>query len=162
MEQRMLADKLLDLSQHHAKVIAEQWYNAVISNPRTCSFRKVPKERLISQAEDFFLNLKTLYFAENPYTELEHYFERTSYLEYTHSWHVPLHENIYAVIMMRRHIWLYADTQAMFNTSLDMWQAVESINRTLLLFDYALTILVRRYAEMESKAMAAPGKHKCE
>jgi hypothetical protein len=159
MEQRVLADKLLDLSQNHAKTIAEQWYSAVTTNPRTSSFRKIPKDRLIAQAESFFANLKRLYFADNPYREMQQFLERTEYVEYTHSLHVPLHENIYALIMMRRHIWLYAETQAMFNTSLDMWQALESINRTLLLFDYALSILAQKYAEKEPEIPASPAKH---
>jgi len=158
MEQRVMADKLLDLSQNHGKTIAEQWYKAVTTNPRTSSFRKVPKDKLIAQAEAFFANLKQLYFSENPYREVQQFLERVGYVEYTYSLHIPLHENIYALIMMRRHIWLYAETQAMFNTSLDMWQAVESINRTLLLFDYTICILAQKYAEKEPEILVTPAK----
>ena len=32
---------------------------------------------------------------------------------------IPLEEAIYALIMMRRHLWLYADFQALFLTALD-------------------------------------------
>jgi len=47
---------------------------------------------------------------------------------------------------MRRHIWLYAEFEALFTTSLEMHQQVESINRTLLLFDYATYIVAEEYA----------------
>lgn len=142
-----LADKLLDLSQRHGKTIAEQWYGAVSTNPRIPSFRKIPKDGLITKAEYFYTHLKELYFSENPYWEMQQFLERSGYFEFTRSFEIPLHENIYAIIMMRRHIWLFADTQALFNTALDMWQALESINRTLLLFDYAIFILSQKYSE---------------
>lgn len=159
MEPRILIDKLLDLSRNHAGTIAEQWYKALMTNPRTVSFRRLPKEELISTVESLYSQLKELYFVENPYPQVQKFFEKTEYIEYTYAKGVPLHENIYALIMMRRHIWLYADTQAMFNTSLDLWQGVQSINRTLLLFDYAITILAQKYAELEAKKPVTQGKH---
>jgi len=161
MQERVIADKLLDLSKNHSKIIAEEWYKAVSKNPRTISFHRIPKESLVPRAEAIIANLKCLYFAENPYQEVLQFMERTGYAEYTHALHIPLHENIYALIMMRRHIWLYADTQAMFNTSLDLWQAVESINRTLLLFDYAITIIAEKYERIEHEAsLVSQAKHR--
>jgi len=146
MVQRSVCDKLLDLSSDHALTITDLWYKALIANPRTASFKNMPKDILIPKVESFFSNLKRLYFMENPYREIKDFLECNGYMDFTLSRHIPLQENIYALIMMRRHLWLYADTQAMFNTSLDMWQEVESINRTLLLFDYAIIILAEKYS----------------
>ncbi len=159
MEPRILVDKLLDLSKNHARTIAEQWYKALVTNPRTISFRKLSRDELISMVESFYFHLKDLYFVENPYPQVQKYFETTEYIEYTHGNGIPLHENIYALIMMRRQIWLYADSQAVFNTSLDMWQGVQSINRTLLLFDYAIINLAQKYAELEAPKPVTLGKH---
>lgn len=159
MEPRILIDKLLDLSKNHARTIAEQWHKALVTNSRTVSFRKLSREELISMAESFYFHLKDLYFVETPYPQVQKYFETTEYIEYTHAKGIPLHENIYALIMMRRQIWLYADNQAIFNTSLDMWHGVQSINRTLLLFDYAITILAQKYAELEANKPIIQSKH---
>ena len=147
MEQRALADKLLDLAEHHSSNIAERWYESVNTNPRTISHRIVSKEKLVHRAQSFYRNLKRLFFAENPYQEVLQFLERTSYVEDTIADVVPLPEALYALVMMRRHIWLYAEMQALFNTALDMYQAVQSINRTMLIFDYAMYIVAQKYGE---------------
>jgi hypothetical protein len=158
MQQRVIADKLLDLSKTYAKNIAQKWYEALSTNVRTTSFRQLPKDIIMAKAESFLTNLKHLYFSENPYTEVKQIMEHTAYAEYTVSYNVPLHENIYSLILLRRHIWLYAETQAIINTSLDMWQALESINRTILLFDYAIVILAQKYVEIENRRAGKSSK----
>ena len=148
MERRALADKLLDLAEYRSGDIAERWYESVNGSPRTLSYHSVPKERLTRRARSFYSNLKRLYFAEDPYTEVLRFLERMSYVEDTMADGVPLPEALYALVIMRRHIWLYAEMQALFNTALDMYQAVQSINRTLLIFDYAMYIVAQKYDEM--------------
>jgi len=74
--------------------------------------------------------------------------ERNRYIEFLTDANIPLHEAVYAIIMMRRHIWLFADLLALFGgTAIDLYQAIQSINRTLLLFDYMIFIITQQYQE---------------
>ena len=66
---------------------------------------------------------------------------------------LPLHEALYALILMRRHIWLYAEFQAIFITAVEQHQAVESLTRTILMFDYATYVLAERYEELMRREM---------
>jgi hypothetical protein len=150
MEHQTLTNKLLDLAEYRSGKIAERWYDSIITNPRTISYHSINKERLIHRAQSFYSNLKWLYLAEDPYQEVLQFLERTSYVVQTMDDGTPLPDALYALVMMRRHIWLYAEMQALFNTALDMYQAVESINRTLLIFDYAMYILAQKYGEINS------------
>lgn len=50
---------------------------------------------------------------------------------------IPAKETIYALILMRRHIWLYAEFQAIFTSSIDQMHDLDTLGRTILLFDYA-------------------------
>ncbi len=145
---RALADKLLDLAYLHAKEIAVRWHEALVANPRTPSYHSLPKERLVLQAVSFYKELKELYFVENSYQEVLRFLERTRYVEDMYGEGVPPHEAIYALTLMRRHMWLYAELQALFTTASDMFQAMESINRALLLFDYAQYIVVQKYHDL--------------
>jgi len=156
MECRILTDKLLDLSKGHAHAIAEDWYKAVSTNSRTPSFHAIPKHKLIHLAVSTLENLKKLYFAENPYQEVFTFLDQIGYAEETFQLKVPLSESVYGLILLRRHIWLYADTQAMFNTSLDMYQVIESLNRTILLFDYAIYIVTQKYTDLFIKSLKSP------
>ena len=148
MPWKAFADKLLDLCEHHAEEIAEQWYKAVSANSRTPSYHSLPREACLPQVVSLYKNLKGAYFTDDPYQQVLKILERMQYAEAIHAKDVPLPEAIYVLIIMRRHIWLYAELQAMFNTAVEMQQAIESINRTLLLFDYAIHIVAQKYHEM--------------
>ena len=53
-------------------------------------------------------------------------------------------------------MWLYAEFQAIFMTALDQYKAVESITRTIRLFDQGIYIISKKYGELE-KARKAGG-----
>jgi hypothetical protein len=147
-----LADKLLDLCQRHADDIAELWWKATTTNARTQSYSRLQKDAMVRHAATFYRNLKQLYFAENPYTAIQSFLETNHYLEYTYENNIPVHEAVYALIIMRRHIWLYAEMKSiLYNNPLDLYQALESVNRTILLFDYAIYIVTQRYDEMSHR-----------
>jgi len=146
---RPVADRLLDLCDYRAEEIVRRWYKDVSANRRTSSYHSLPKERCVPQAVSLYKNLRRMYFAEHPYQEVLQFLERKQYVENTYGEGIPLHEAIYALILMKRHIWLYAEFQAVFSTVLDMYQALESVNRTVLLFDYAIYIVVQKYKEMD-------------
>jgi len=148
MEYRAVTDKLLDLCEQRAEEIAVRWFKAVVGNPKTPSYCFFPREKCLRQAVSLYKNLKPMFFAENAYQAVLQFLERASYVEDVHAAGIPLAEAIYALILLRRQIWLYADIQALFNTPLDMYQATESINRTLLLFDYAIYIVTSKYQEL--------------
>ena len=109
MPRRAFADKLLDLSGSYAEKIAEQWYKAVSTNPKTPSYHSLSKERLILPVVSLTKNLKRMYFSDDPYQEVLHFLEGMEYAESIYDGGVPLSEAIYALILVRRHKWLYAE-----------------------------------------------------
>jgi hypothetical protein len=142
----IIADKLLDLCHRSAGEIAEHWYKTVSVNPRTPAFHILPKELLVHQAVTFYKNMKAMYFAKSAYDEVALFLENSQYSEDMYTKGVPLSEIIYALTMMRRHIWLYAETQALFfDTPQDIFQQSESINRVVLVFDYIIFLVVQKY-----------------
>jgi len=141
------ADKLLEVSERHADKIASQWCRAVTTNPHTPWFQSMKHPDCISFAEDFYKNFRAVYFDEKPYKKLEKFFG--NYAEESFRKGIPMEEAIYALIMMRRHLWLYADFQALFVTALDAHRAVETLNRTIRVFDQGVFIIIKRYRELE-------------
>ena len=109
------ADKLLEVSERHADKIADQWCKAVKANPHTPWFQSLKQPDCITFAVDFYKHFRDVYFDEKPYKKLEKYF--ANYAEESFHKGVPMEEAIYALIMMRRHLWLYADFQALFVTA---------------------------------------------
>ena len=87
-----------------------------------------------------------MFFNESPYEQAKEIFEK--YAEEKYKEGVPLHETLYALILMRRHMWLYAEFQSLFSVEVEHRQAVESLSRTILMFDYIMYVVTRQYWKM--------------
>jgi len=143
------ADKLLNFTEQHAEEIAKLWHKGLISNPKTPSYKKVREFKLVQQGTSFFKNLKKLYFEQKTYDVATAYFSRFAEDQYFEN--IPLEEAIYALIMLRRQMWLFAEFQVLFTSALDQYQAAESINRTVLLTDYGIFAIAKKYRELAGK-----------
>ncbi len=143
------ADKLMEVTERYADDISKQWCRAVRSNPRTASYHRLTTEECFPRAVEFYKNLRRIYFSEKPYTEVQEYF--STYAQQSFNDGIPLSEAIYSLIMMRRHMWLFAEFQATFVTATEQREAVESINKTIRLFDHGIYIVTRQYEEMNQK-----------
>ncbi|MBN1614660.1 MAG: hypothetical protein JW950_09370 [Deltaproteobacteria bacterium] len=142
----MLASmKLIDLVESHAEQIARQWSGDVVKHQRTPFYHDLPRERIIPQAIQFYDNFRRIFTAKNPYEAAGEFFSR--YAEARYNEGIPMHEAIYALILMRRHIWLYAEFQAIFITVVEQRQALDTLSRTILMFDYAMYFITKTYQE---------------
>ena len=140
---KVFSDKLIQITEGHAEEIAQQWCKAVKTNNRTPSYHVLPEEKCVLQAVDFYKNLSRVYFSERPSRDLYEYFTR--FAEERYKERIPCPEAIYALFMMRRQIWLYADSQATFLTPVDHFQAIEALNRTTRIFELGIFLVAQRY-----------------
>jgi hypothetical protein len=144
---KVFADRLLEYTQSHAEQIAQQWCKAVRTGARTPSYHDLPEEKCRRQAVQFYHFIKEMYHSDDSYVKAGPFF--TAFAQDRHDEGLPLCEALYALVMMRRHMWLYAEFQNIFMTTMDMYHAVDSINRTVLLSDYALYIVAKEYALLD-------------
>lgn len=143
----MLASlKLIDLVEKNAEYIAKQWAKDVKKNSKTPFYHNLPEDKVIPQALRFYDQFRKIFTSDNPFEAARAFFSQ--YAEDRYRDGVPMHEAIYALIMMRRHIWLYAEFQAVFISAVEQKQAVDSITRTMLMFDYAMYSISQKYQEM--------------
>jgi hypothetical protein len=140
-----LADRLMQFSANNSIQIAEQWYKAISSNTRTQAYSSMHKESCIRHAEFIYKNLGKIYFSEKPESILAHLTDIDGFVEDHYARNIPLEQVIYAIILLRRHLWLYAESQALYNGADDMMQMVENLNRVLLVFDYFIFIAASKY-----------------
>lgn len=146
--------KLIELIERSPNEIARQWCRDVKKNARTPSFHSIPDEELIPIAIEFYSRFRDLFTSDDPFATCERIFGK--YAEDRYNQGIPIQETIYALILMKRHIWLYAEFQALFTSALEQHQATESLNRTILMFDYAIYVITEKYqalidSEMDKK-----------
>lgn len=137
--------KLLDVTEQNAEEIAEYWAKDVQKNKRTTYYQNIKKEKLIIYAVDFYRNLRKLLVSDNRVEITQEYFKK--YAEKCQKIGLPLQEAIYGLILMRRHMWLYADFQAIFIDALEHNQAIDSIMRIMLMMDYAVYEITQYYLD---------------
>jgi hypothetical protein len=138
--------KLADLAENNAEAIARQWVKNVQKNDMTPYYHGRPAEKLIPQAVRFYRNFRNIFTVAKPSEAADEFFSK--YARDRFSDGVPLHEAIYALIIMRRQLWLFAEFQAVFTTAMEKHQAMESLNRTILVFDYAMYYITKQYNDL--------------
>jgi len=142
---RWESKKLLDIVENNVVEIAQKWAASVRKDKQTVHYHHIPKEKLIPQAIKFYSNLRTLLFDPYRFEKAHEYFQQ--YAKTCHSDGIPLHESVYALNMMRRHMWLHAEFQKIFINALAHQQAVDSLMRMMLLMDYAMFDITQYYQD---------------
>jgi len=140
------AAKLIDLIEIKSENIAKQWADDVMKHKRTPSYHSLPREIVVEQGIGFYKLFRNMAITENPYEEAKKF--SWKYAEHFYKENIPLQEAIYALMLLRRNLWLYAEFQGTFFTALEKQQAVESLNRTILMFDYVSHQVTERYEEL--------------
>lgn len=143
----MLASlKLLDLMANNSDAIARFWAKDVINNAKTPYYHYLNEDYLVPQAADFYRQLSGIYPLKDPYPVINDFMSKFAEKRFKEG--VPLYEALYAIILMRRHIWLYAEFQAIFITIMEQRQALDSQTRTILIFDYIAYTITDKYISL--------------
>jgi len=140
------AAKLIDLIELKAENIAKQWAADVMKHNRTPSYSSLPKDRVIERGVEFYRLFRQMSLADIPYEAAKSF--SWKYAKECYREKIPLQEAVYALILLRRNLWLYAEFQGVFVSALEMQQAVESLNRTILMYDYVSYQVIEKYQEL--------------
>ncbi len=143
------AVKYVELAELHAGRMAKRWALDVQNNARTKKYKDLDEESIINQGVKFYHNFSKM-FAEDKISESTLKYFRT-YTKESFDMSIPMDEAVYALILLRRHIWLYAEFQTIFSSGIDQRQALDTLSRTILLFDYAIYEVTKEYQELMKK-----------
>ncbi|HPN87449.1 MAG TPA: hypothetical protein PKV11_10310 [Smithella sp.] len=140
------AIKYLELAEKHAEKIAARWLKDVKNNSRTPTYKSLNEAEITNQCVRFYQTFSKMFLDEKITDDSLRYFR--SYAEESHTMGIPAKETLYALILMRRHIWLYAEFQAIFTSGIDQRQTLDTLGRTILLFDYACYEVTKEYQSL--------------
>lgn len=147
---RTYVKKYLELVEHHAEDMAKRWAKDVRSNNKTTYYKFIDEKKIISQCVKFYQHFSKMFVSEKLSQDELTYFK--TYARESYAMGVPMDEAIYALILMRRHIWLYAEFQTVFVSGISQQQAVDTLSRTIQLFDYAVYDITKEYQELMKQA----------
>jgi hypothetical protein len=140
------AAKYVELAESRGEEMARRWFEDVKKNGKTPSYHTLSADQMIPQAVSFYKKFSQMFTADKvAQKSLDFYLK---YTEHSYKMGIPLDEALYAIVLMRRHIWLFAEFQNIFMTHIDQRQALDTLSRTILIFDYATYEIVKRYQEL--------------
>jgi len=146
----MYVDKMIEITTKHAKKIAEEVCKNLRENVRTPWYHSQSHQWCVLRCEDLYKNMAKLYYSEKPYyAEVDEYFSKFAKMK--HKEGTPLHELIYAIIMIRRQIWLFVEGKSLVETGIDLQQRIEASGNMIHLFDRAIYCVIKNYEEMNAK-----------
>ena len=143
------AIKYVELAEQHAEKMAKRWAMDVQNNVRTKKYKQLDEERIIFQGIKFYQYFRKMFVDEKISEDVLKYFR--TYAQESCAMGIPMDEAVYALILLRRHIWLYAEFQTIFSSGIDQRQALDTLSRTILLFDYAVYEVTKEYQELMKK-----------
>ena len=143
------AIKYIELAEQHAEKMARRWAMDVQNNVRTKKYKELEEERIIFQGIKFYHNFSKMFADEKISEDALKYFR--TYAQEGFAMDIPIDEAVYALTLLRRHIWLYAEFQTIFSSGIDQRQALDTLSRTILLFDYAVYEVTKEYQALMTK-----------
>ena len=143
------AIKYVELAEQHAEKMAKRWALDVQNNVRTKKYKALDEERIVFQGIKFYRNFSKMFADEKISEDALKYFR--TYAQESYAMGILMDEAAYALILLRRHIWLYAEFQTIFSSGIDQRQALDTLSRTILLFDYAVYEVTKEYQELMKK-----------
>ena len=133
---KVLSRKLVELVESNADMLTKRWLKDVKQHPGTKTYHTYDEKKLYqraftvySQFDKWMSNETTKKDIENIYIALGKQRRREGF---------ALSEVIQALIITRRHIWLLVRSAGLLDTALDLHQAIDLINRSVLFFDRAI------------------------
>ena len=143
------AIKYVELAERHAEKMAKRWAMDVQNNVHTKRYKELEEDKIILQGVKFYHNFSKMYADEKIGEDALKYFR--TYAQESFALGIPMEEAVYALVLLRRHIWLYAEFQTIFSAGIDQRQALDTLSRTILLFDYAVYEVTKEYQELMKK-----------
>ena len=129
----------------------------VTTLPYTRSYWNAPREELHERADSVCNRMGYFLGRRLPREKLAAFYKRLGEARRADGYGVE--EVVMALMLLKRHIWLFVLQEGFLTTNLELYQALELNNRVVLYFDRAIYYVTQAYSELDDKEAAE--KEKC-
>lgn len=154
----MLSARLVKLIEEHAEQLTAGLVNDIRSNPRTHAYHKLSHQELHRRAYDVYRHLGE-WLGHKADDRIEASYRNLG--EERHAEDVPLHQVVYALILIKYHLRDYVRAAGLMNNTVELYQQLELDRLVGQFFDKATYYTVRGYehaaATHQEPALAAHG-----
>ncbi|MBI4454555.1 MAG: RsbRD N-terminal domain-containing protein [Acidobacteria bacterium] len=139
----MIAQKLIHLIEAHATELAGRWLRDVQKNQETPTYHHFPEDNLHERAYDVYCQLGKWIETESHQRRIGEIYTKLGAERYREGFR--LSEVVQALILTKRHLWMFVLEQGFFDSALELYQAQDLYNSVDLFFDRAIHFTVRGF-----------------
>lgn len=133
---RMLSKNLVNLIQRNTDIITKRVMADLKKHPGTKTYHTLDEAKLYSRVYEVYAEFNHFMAEETDREAIERVYTALGILRREEGF--ALSEVIQALIIARRHIWLLVDSESFLDTALDLRNAIDLVNRSILFFDRAI------------------------
>ncbi|HOO37873.1 MAG TPA: hypothetical protein PLV78_06125 [Deltaproteobacteria bacterium] len=142
----MIYSKLIQLIENNAQELTKRLCKDLLSREETKSYRKLSEDIVCERVFDVYSKLdKWLSKEKQASGEVQKYYTDLGKKRYKEG--IPLHEVVLALMLIKRHLWLYVREKHFFDSTYECYQALEMNNKVVLFFDRAIYFTAMGYEE---------------
>lgn len=129
----MISGNLVDLIKENADELTRRLMKDLLSREETKSYRTFPENVTYDRVHDVYNRLDIWLGRELPKAEVERIYVEVGRKRFQEG--IPLHELLMALMLIKRHLWLFVLERHFFDSTFQISQALELNNRVVLFFD---------------------------
>lgn len=141
----MISEKLVSLIESNADDLTKHWLGDVRENPSTPTYHEFDEEKLYKRAHLVYSQLSHWISRSTSKDEIRNYYTRLGQERFEEGF--ALHEVVSALVLLKRHLWLYILSDGQLSTAFELYQSLELNNRVVLFFDRAIYYTIIGYEE---------------
>jgi hypothetical protein len=148
----MISEKLVALIKDNAKLLTKRLMEDLYSREETRNYRKLDKQTLYHRVFDVYNRLDAWLEGNKVKGEIRNHYIDLGRQRFHEG--IPLEETVMALMLIKRHLWLFVSENNYLDSSFMLNQALEFNNRVVLFFDRAIYFTTIGYLDEMGKAKA--------
>jgi hypothetical protein len=150
----MISEKMVNRIQENADVLSERVIKDFLTREETKSYRRLNKDILYERVFDVCSRLDSWLMGNKVKGEIKNHYMDLGRQRFHEG--IPLNELVMAIMLIKRHLWLYVQEEHFFESTFECHQALEFNNRVVLFFDRAIYFSSVGYEDEMQKYLGKP------
>ena len=146
----MTYSKLIELIENNAGELTNRVCKELLTREETKSYRTLPEDLVRDRIFDVYSRLDSWLNKKSRTGEVRKAYTDLGKKRFKEK--IPLHEVVMALMLIKRHLWLYVRENQFLNSTYECYQVLEMNNKVVLFFDRAIFFTVMGYEEELSKS----------
>jgi hypothetical protein len=150
----MISEKIIAMIKENAGMLTDRLCKDLLSREETKGYRKLDKDLVYERVYDVYSRLDSWLEGNKVKGEIRSHYLKLGSQRYHEG--IPLSDVIMALMLIKRHLWLYVQELNFFDSSFQLMQALEFNNRVVLFFDRAIYFTAIGYEQESAKMAGVP------